>query len=323
MGEGEFEKIARLAARFRSVGAAGVLRGIGDDAAVLDGSVGGKLVWTIDEQVEGTHFRRDLVGWADVGFRSFMAAASDVAAMGARPWCALSALALPSDLEDDALDALADGQRLAADRIGAVLVGGNLARAQAVSIATTLLGTCDRPVAREGGVAGDRVWIAGEVGLAGAGLMALVRGAKDRRLRPAVAAWQRPVARTEAGLAMGKVAHAGIDVSDGLAQDAGHLARASGVCVVIDEERLLAHGGAALAGAAAALGVGPAELALHGGEDYALVALSAEAIPGFVEIGEVREGEGVVLRGRAGETALEGGGFDHFGRVPPGRPGSL
>ena len=71
--------------------------GIGDDAAVLEvAAAGTRLVWTVDEQVEGTHFRRELLAWRDVGWRSFMAAASDVAAMGAAPWCALAALVLPA-----------------------------------------------------------------------------------------------------------------------------------------------------------------------------------------------------------------------------------
>ncbi len=91
-------EVGRVAMLARLLGrpVAGVEVGIGDDAAVLSfGPDGSRLVWTIDEQVEGTHFRRELVSWRDVGWRSFMAAASDVAAMGARPWCALSALVLP------------------------------------------------------------------------------------------------------------------------------------------------------------------------------------------------------------------------------------
>src|SRR5579883_2902466 len=96
--EGRIALLSRLLGA--APGGAGIEVGIGDDAAVLvPGAVGGeRLVWTIDEQVEGTHFRRELLSWRDVGWRSFMAAASDVAAMGARPWCALGAMVLPEDL---------------------------------------------------------------------------------------------------------------------------------------------------------------------------------------------------------------------------------
>src|SRR5580658_1790205 len=99
-----------MLARALAAQAPGVPTGIGDDAAVLD-SPGGRIVWTIDEQVEGVHFRRDLLPWRDVGWRSFMAAASDVAAMGAVPWCALAALVLPEDVDDAALAEIVRGQR--------------------------------------------------------------------------------------------------------------------------------------------------------------------------------------------------------------------
>src|SRR5580658_58633 len=101
------DEAARIAliARILAGPARGVELGIGDDAAVLLAPPGvGRLIWTIDEQVEGVHFRRDFASWRDVGWRSFQAAASDVAAMGARPWCALSALVLPESVDDAALE---------------------------------------------------------------------------------------------------------------------------------------------------------------------------------------------------------------------------
>jgi thiamine-monophosphate kinase len=305
----EAGRIAELA-RLLGGGGQGIEVGIGDDAAVLS-APGGRLVWTIDEQVEGVHFRRDLASWRDVGWRSYMAAASDVAAMGASPWCALAALVVPDDVDDDALRAIAVGQKQAADAAGAPVVGGNLARGPALSIATTLLGTCERPVERRGAVAGDGLWLAGRVGLAAAGLHALEAGkAAHPDLAIAVAAWRAPRARFAEGRAMAVTAHAAADVSDGLARDAGHLADASGVELVLDEAALLED--EALLRAAAALGVGARELALHGGEDYALVAAGAEAIPGFRRIGEVRAGRGLILRSGSRERPLEPRGFDHF-----------
>lgn len=319
----ERSRIAMLA-RVLGTGAAGVRVGIGDDAAVLDGASGKQLVWTIDEQVEGVHFRRDLVVDRDIGWRSFMAAASDVAAMGAEPWCALCALVLPDGVDDAALEALAGGQREAAEAVGAPVVGGNLSRGPVLSIATTLLGRCERAIERRGAVPGDGVWLAGSVGLASAGLLALKRGLKAPAVDEAIVAWRRPRALVAEGRAMARAAHAAVDVSDGLARDAGHVAEASVVCLVLDEEPLLAQHD--LVAAASALGADALDLALHGGEDYALVAASPAPIPGFRRIGEVRPGRGLLLRAPGGERPIEPLGFDHFDVTsrskPPGASGS-
>jgi len=296
----------------RENGAGGIEVGIGDDAAVLHVPRDGRrLVWTVDEQVEGTHFRRDLASWHDVGWRSFMAAASDLAAMGAAPWCALSALVVPDDVDDVALERVAQGQQAAAQAAGAPVVGGNLARGPAMSIATTLLGTCERAVLRGGARPGDGLWMAGRVGLAAAGLRALGAGQGSApSLQEAVGAWRTPRALVIEGRAMERVAHAAVDISDGLACDVGHLADASGVCAVLDESALLAD--AALTDAAMALGADALELALYGGEDYALVVASPVAVDGFRRIGEVAAGRGVELRGPSGQRPIEPRGFDHF-----------
>jgi thiamine-monophosphate kinase len=310
--------LARLLA-WRGAGT-GVEVAIGDDAAVLTSPLGGeRIVFTIDEQVEGVHFRRDIASYEDIGWRSLMAAASDVAAMGARPWCALCALVLPDDVDDSALAEIAAGQREAARAVGAPIVGGNLSRGPALSIATTFLGTCREAVTRAGARAGDGLWLAGRVGLAAAGFDALTRGVSGREglsiLTEATAAWRRPRALVDEGVAMQGVAHAAIDVSDGLARDVDHLVVASGVCAVLDEPALLAD--ETLVASAAALGRIAIDLALEGGEDYALVAASAAPLSGFRRIGEVRSGAGVFVRGVAGERRIDPRGFDHF-RRPPG-----
>jgi thiamine-monophosphate kinase len=306
----ETARIAMLA-RVLAARADGVEVGIGDDAAVLEAGHAQRIVWTIDEQVEGSHFRRDFASWHDVGWRSFMAAVSDVAAMGANPWCALSALAIPDDVDDAALEEIARGQRAAAKAAGAAIVGGNLARGPVLSIATTVLGRCERAVLRGGARPGDGVWMAGRVGLAAAGLRALGAGMSQvAALRSAVAAWRTPRALVAEGRAMAGVARAAVDVSDGLACDADHVAAASSVRVVLEETALRSD--ASLSSAADALGHDALDLALYGGEDYALVVASPVSIEGFMRIGEVTEGRGVVLRGASGERAIEARGFDHF-----------
>lgn len=293
----------------------GVETAIGDDAAVLEGRhAHRRLAWTIDEQIEGTHFRRDFLTWHDVGWRSLMAAASDLAAMGAEPWCALCAVALPGNVDDAAFEQIALGQRDAAVELRAPVVGGNLARGPVASIATTFLGTCERAILRGGARPGDGVWLAGKVGLAAVGLRALEAGHPDDGiLRQAVDAWRSPRALIAQGRAMASTARAAIDVSDGLARDAGHMADASRVQIVLDEGTLAYS--RSLVDGATALGVDALDLALHGGEDYALVVASPGPIDGFRRIGEVRSGRGLILRGPKGERPIEPRGFDHF-RTP-------
>jgi thiamine-monophosphate kinase len=319
----ELERVAMLRGLFAAASPR-VLEGIGDDAAVLAPSEH-PLVWTIDAAVEGVHFRRDLASFEDVGYRATMAAASDLAAMGADPIALLAALVLPADVSDEDLRSLARGQRAAADAIGAPLVGGNLARGEELSITTTALGSTPRPLRRDGARPGDAVWLAGPVGLAAAGFRLLERGlpAESAEARRAVAAWRRPAARIADGLSARAAATAGIDVSDGLARDVGHVARASGVCAVLEARAIVA---ADLRAAASALGEDPLELALHGGEDYALVvcAPKGEAPPaGFVVIGQCEATDpstssAVVLLGEDGaRRPLEERGFDHFALRAP------
>lgn len=308
----EFERIATLARRFAAP-ARGTVVGIGDDAAVLSPAAV-PLVWTIDAQIDGTHFRLDWLGWEDVGWRSFMAAASDLAAMGATPLAALSALSLADTVDDAALEALTEGQVKAARAVGAAIIGGNLARGTETSVTTTLLGEAPRAVLRSDARPGDGLFLAGRVGDAAAGLAALFRGPVDAETEACVATWRRPTARISEGLAMRDVATAALDISDGLSQDAGHIAEASGVALVIDEAMLRACASPDLVRAASALGQDVLELMLRGGEDYALLVTSkADAIPGFDRIGSVEAGMGVILQ-RMDKTRapIEGRGFDHF-----------
>jgi thiamine-monophosphate kinase len=318
----ELARVAALRARF-ATDAKGVRVGIGDDAAVLDmfGANGTSLlVWTVDAQVEGTHFRTDWVSWEDVGWRSFMAAASDLAAMGAEPVAALSAHALAPSVDDEALDALARGQAAAATEVGAPIVGGNLSRGTETSITTTLLGRAAAPVLRTGACPGDGLWLAGPVGLAGVGLALLGKNMQSACMQntwaaACIEAWRRPIARIADGRRLAGVAHAAIDISDGLAHDAWQLAEASGVRIVLDRASVLAAGGEALVAGAAASGGDAVEHALYGGEDYALLAASPRELPGFVQIGFVEAyeaGARVLMRTAQGTAAIDPRGFDHF-----------
>ncbi len=284
--------------------------GIGDDCATIATPEKSRLVWTIDEQVQNTHFRTDWLSWHDVGWRSFIAAASDVAAMGGVATRALAAIAVPADFPDEHFDALIRGQSDAAAEIGCKIVGGNLARANEAHVTTTVIGICDRPILRSGAQMGDDVYVAGAVGLAGLGLRALQKGIASSLLEAAVLAWRHPVPRFDAAKKMAAAkASAAIDLSDGLARDLSHVAAASNVRIELDEAALLAHGDFyGTTTAAELLGQDPLEAILFGGEDYALVASCRSEIEGFFRIGSVVSGNGVTCGG----NEIPPRGFDHF-----------
>jgi thiamine-monophosphate kinase len=315
----EAERIARLRAIFGS-SHAGVALAIGDDAAILD-APRAPLCWSIDCAVEHVHFERIWLDGERLGYRATMAALSDLAAMGARPAGVLASLVLPTDVDEAWIDAIARGQRSACDDASTAVIGGNLSRGAELSITTTVLGTAERPMRRDAARAGDSLWLAGEIGLARIGLGILKRGSAiaphDRR---ALDAWLRPKAELAAGLLAAKTAQAAIDLSDGLAIDAARMAAASEVAIELDEDALVTN---ALRDAIsqAALRIAPLDVALMGGEDYALLVATREPLHApFRKIGTCREpspsergaGTCLWLRSEAGARALVPRGFDHF-----------
>jgi thiamine-monophosphate kinase len=316
-GFDEADAVALFAARFGSGRTPDVRLGIGDDAAVLNPPPG-RLVWTVDACVEGSHFERSLLSLEEVGWKSFQAAASDLAAMGAVPIAALSALELPRGFSRDELDDLATGQALAARSARCPIIGGNMARAEKLSVTTTLLGRAYAPLTRAAARAGQELWLVGEVGLAAAGF-ALLRSGKRARLSAAagrcVRAWRRPEALLRRGQALVGRASAAIDVSDGLAGDVAHLGRESSVKVVIEEAELERSLAPELVTIATKLARPALHFALYGGEDYALLATgSAGRRPRFARrIGRVERGRGAFLES-AGALSPLGAGFDHLSR---------
>ena len=314
----EFAAIAGLKSLFRGV-AAGVELGIGDDAAVLRHS--GRLVWTVDTAVEHVHFERAWLSLADLGWRSFHAAASDVSAMAGAPLAALSSIVFPARFGAAELSELARGQRAAARALGCAIIGGNLSRGAELSITTSVVGRVKRPLLRSGAKAGDELWLCGELGLAAAGLHLLQRGVRRPRgaaARRALSAFRRPRAQLAAGLALSGHARAAIDISDGLAGDAAHLAQASRVRLSIDLAALQAALSPALRALALELRLSALDLALYGGEDYALLATGPRrARPAEARvIGGVAKGSGVWLV-EGGRQRRAGRGFEHSGGRAP------
>jgi len=303
-------------------------RGPGDDAAVLPRGRG-EICVTVDAVVEGVHFRRASSRLEDVGHKALAVNLSDLAAMGARPRWALVALGVPRGFR------IADARRLGAGfgalarQSGTALVGGNVTRAPGLALTVTVGGEVapGRALRRSGARPGDRVWASGTLGDARLGLALLERrgGPEARRLRGAprlarmaIERQRRPVPRLALGAALVGVASSCIDLSDGLVQDARHVAAASGVALDLDGG-LLPVSRALVA--AYPDGRARARAAASGGEDYELLftapagreaairRLSGRLGLELTRIGEVRRGRGVHLRG-TGTARVHG--FDHL-----------
>jgi thiamine-monophosphate kinase len=300
--------------------ASGVLVGPGDDATVLEGG----LVISTDLSIEGIHFRLDWIAVEEAGYRAAAGGLSDLAAMGAEPVGILASVAAPGTGEQAV--ALMEGvKRLAAEH-GAPLLGGDLTRSHGPLLVDIVsVGRADVPLLRSGAEEGDELWVTGALGAAAAAAALWSAGRPvSPELRRAFAAPRPRIQEARWLVAAG--ARAGLDLSDGLAGDAGHLAAASGVAVVLEEGSVPVN--PALAGAGLPEGTEALALALHGGEDYELlVAAPPGAIGGRVEefrrrfdltlsrVGRVTRGEGVFLEapGTGELRRPDRGGFDHFG----------
>jgi thiamine-monophosphate kinase len=314
-----------------------VVAGSGDDAAIT--APRGASVTSVDMAIEGVHFRRETAPPEAIGSKALAAALSDLAAMGAVAGEAYVQLGLPDGVSAAECLEIADGMARVARESGVEVLGGDLSRAPVLILAVTVVGHAPSPealVRRSGARAGDVVCVTGQLGAAAAGLRLLESPELAEGLESAVAdelrsRQLRPQPRLAAGRAL---AHAGatamIDISDGLAEDARHVAVASGVRLVIDAGATPIAAG--VEAVAEAVGVEALQLAVAGGEDYELLAtlpdgalesaaevLAAEGLP-LSRLGQVETGERVAILGESGRE-IDAEGFDHLsGRPNPARP---
>jgi thiamine-monophosphate kinase len=287
----EFDIIYRY---FSALGrGAGVDLGVGDDCAILQLPIGERIATSVDTLVEGVHFPEEAFP-EDIGYRAVAVAASDLAAMGARPLAMTLALTLPA-VDELWLTAFSQGLATAVSQLSLPLIGGDTTRGP-LAITVQVFGALpiDQALLRTGAQVGDRVYVSGSLGDAAAALAFLkdewlpapdhVEYLQDR--------FYRPTARLELGRELLGCASAAIDISDGLLADAAHIAAASGVKLCIEPDQLPLS-------AALRSHSSPQQVllwALTGGDDYELCFCLADerTVPaGCTCIGHVEAGEGI------------------------------
>jgi thiamine-monophosphate kinase len=258
----EFELLAELERR-------GLVEGIEHDAARFDWAGVDGLVVTHDALVEGVHFRFDLLDWRELGYRAAAVNLSDLAASGAEPLALIVSLAAP-DLEHavELYEGIAEA--------GVPVRGGDTTRAPQVVLGVTALGRSERVPGRAGACPGDIVVVTGPLGAAAVGFRS--------------GTLPRPPRRVDEGKRLARVATAMLDISDGVAADAAHIAERSGVRIVLEVDAIPLAEGATVDD-------------LGFGEDYELLATTRDPLD-FPIIGRVEAGSGV---------APGLGGWEHFG----------
>jgi thiamine-monophosphate kinase len=288
------------------------LVGIGDDCALLRPDAGLELAVTTDMLVEGRHFLPGADAEA-LGHKALAVNLSDLAAVGATPRWVTLALALPA-ADERWLAAFARGFFALAERYDVDLIGGDTTRSPLLTISITALGEVPSGVAmyRAGARPGDDIWVSGELG-----------GAALVLARPELAALaprlHRPEPRVELGERLRGLAHAAIDLSDGLAGDLGHILERSQVGALVEYAKVPRPA------AFAAFPAFEADCVLSGGDDYELLFTAAQAQRGEIEalgrelkialtrVGTIQSGAAkLLIVDAAGKPLAHRGGFDHF-----------
>ena len=319
----EKQLIERAGRMFPSPGSAGLRVGMGDDAAVVRPKRGVEWVLTTDAFVENVHFLLRVHPPDAVGYKALARAASDLAAMGARPLYFLLSLALPPSCTGKWFDGLLQGMARAARSFGLSLAGGDTTKSTLAAINLTLVGEVGRgqAVLRSGARPGNLICVSGTLGEAQLGFE-LLDGRRPKQWKTWLQKHLYPEPRLELGewLAKNGRATAMIDTSDGLSTDLTHVCEASGVGAKLWAAKIpevtvpsLAH----------KIGLDPLRLALDGGDDYELLFTVskrfARHLPRAVGrvpltvIGEITREKRIVLVDESGRIKdLPARGWDSF-----------
>jgi thiamine-monophosphate kinase len=320
MAIGEFDLIQRyfVTGSQRSMR---TILGIGDDCAILRSKPGFDMAVTVDTLVEGVHFLPGTDA-ERLGHKALAVNLSDLAAMGAQPVWVTLALTLP-EVNEAWLSAFSSGFLALAKSSNVELVGGDTTRGP-LTISVQAMGDieADKALRRSGAKVGDAVYVTGSVGLAGVGLKSLM-GQYDGAAPEAVKQLEQPEARVQAGRKLLGLAHACIDVSDGLSADLGHILDAGAVGATVDWDALPLHDEVRHYIAQ----TGDWLLPLSAGDDYELcftmppqhepqlTAALAATGTGFTRIGMIESEPGLRLQRNGQTQPLMSGGYQHFHNI--------
>jgi len=288
MGFGEADVISVLREVFATPDPR-VLVGIGDDAAVVAGSA--QQVFSTDMAVEGVHFRSEWSSAFEIGRRITAANIADVLSMGAQCEYLLAAVSLTGTEELSWIENLAQGMKAEAVKAGAVIVGGDIARATSITIAMTAVGSTESPILRSGAKVGNNIFISSLPGWSAAGLHLLTNqiAATNEISNRAIAEFKAPTLDYEIDF---YAASSMSDISDSLLIQAAQMATASGVSFKLDPELISQTPEfLELSLLAQEVSVDVWDWILGGGEDHVFLA-TGESLPG-VRIGTVVEGSGI------------------------------
>ncbi len=305
------DEFARIATLFAPLADARVGLGLRDDAAVISPDPGMHIVATQDAIVQGVHFIGDEPP-AQIAQKLLRCNLSDLAAMGATPCYYLLALMIPPTIDDDWLSAFASGLKADQEQFGVRLIGGDSTASAHLCLSLTALGKVPegQALTRSGARVGDAVFVSGPLGDAALGLQllqghlhapALSNAARDY----AIARYRVPTPYVALGESLRRRATAAMDVSDGLLQDAGHLAAASGVRLVLEAEALPRSTAVRESGLSL-------EAIATGGDDYVLLFTGPEDMSvDATRIGTVQAGEGVTLLSGGAALSYSRTGYRH------------
>ena len=289
MAFSEQELLALVAHVFHSHGNPNVLVGIGDDAAVVRGSA--QQVITTDLAVEDVHFSKRWSNAFDIGCKATAANIADILAMGAKPQYLVVALTLTGDEGLARVEELARGIKSEADKTGAIVVGGDISRGSALSIAITAIGSVDRAITRGGAQVGESIYISSLTGWSAAGLYLLSHEIEPIHAIHTMALNEFRAPTLDYGCDFTR-AGALCDTSDSLLISLEAIAQASEVELNIDVSAIeSAYEFKELSLLAQSVGLDVFEWILGGGEDHVFVATGID-LPG-IRIGSVKSGKGV------------------------------
>ena len=249
-----------------------VVVGPGDDCAVisLSNSESNQIVMTVDCMVEGVHFLQDILTPEQIGRRAVSVTLSDIAAMGATPGWLLVSMGFSKNLSDkkNHIYGIVSGMKEKLNETGGIIVGGNITNSPVLFLSLTAIGTCQgNPILRNGALPGDIIAVTGSLGGANLALQFL----KEEKIKPDHPLAKRhiePPSRIKEGILLKKIAHACIDISDGLIQDLRHILEESNAGAIIEVESI------PIEESFLKVGVSRESLihsALCGGEDYELL----------------------------------------------------